>query len=138
MAERKSTSQRVEEGGVTTAPGAKMKRITNEELVRLRNEVPMSIVLEGLGVAERPRRRRREFACPHCGGLHLAIHPRENLARCFRCAKSFNPIDLVIAVCGVRFLEAVAAVQGFAAGESPGKIERGRHSGEVAKMNTLG
>ena len=137
MVERKSTSERFEEGGVTTAPGAKMTRVTKEELAWLRNQVPVSIVLERLGVAERRRSGRREFVCPSCGGFHLALHPRENLARCFRCVKNYNPIDLVMSTSGVGFLDAVDEIRRLAGDASRRETKPGSPADEVAKLNTL-
>ena len=51
------------------------------------------------------------FLCPLCREFNTATNPKTNLARCFRCKRNFNPIDLVMVVerCGfldaVRFLE---------------------------------
>ncbi|WP_208596420.1 hypothetical protein [Desulfonatronospira thiodismutans] len=40
-----------------------------------------------------------------------ACNPRTNLARCFRCERNFNPIDLVMVVKGLNFREAVEFLQ---------------------------
>jgi hypothetical protein len=36
------------------------------------------------------------FLCPLCNGFDTAVNPKTNLARCFRCEKNFNTIDLVM------------------------------------------
>ena len=133
MAERGQCDQRTKEGGVTTAPGVKMTKITKDELRSLRNAVPVRAVLESLGVAQHQRGQRREFRCPECDGFHVAIHRRENLARCFRCAKSYNPIDLVMSSGGAGFLDAVEIVRGFAVEANRRTPERDRRSEDPAK-----
>ena len=47
------------------------------------------------------------FLCPLCGDFHTATNPKTNLARCFRCQKNFNPIDMVMIVNNCSFIEAV-------------------------------
>jgi hypothetical protein len=49
----------------------------------------------------------KRFSCPLCARFNTAIHPSENLARCFCCNKNFNPIDIVMTARGVSFVEAV-------------------------------
>ena len=92
--------------GVTT-----MKRIHPDHLRALRNNVPVDAVLTDLRIPTKNRGRRVNFRCPACDGFHAAINPQANLLRCFRCARDFNPIDLVEAACQCRFLEAVRRVE---------------------------
>jgi hypothetical protein len=47
------------------------------------------------------------FLCPLCSEFHTATNPKTNLARCFRCGVNFNPIDMVMAVEGCGFVDAV-------------------------------
>ena len=47
------------------------------------------------------------FLCPMCNEFQTAINPATNLARCFRCEKNFNTIDLVMAVKKYRFKDSV-------------------------------
>lgn len=44
------------------------------------------------------------FLCPLCNEFQTAVNPNTNLARCFRCEKNFNTIDMVMAVkkCGFK------------------------------------
>ena len=95
----------MKKGGVTTAVGR--RAITKEELRRLRNDVPIAVVVHRLRLESRRRGARVEFRCAECGGFPVAIHRPTNLARCFRCARSFNPIDLIMAARRATFLEAV-------------------------------
>jgi hypothetical protein len=48
-----------------------------------------------------------------------AYNPRTNLARCFRCQKNFNPIDLIMVVKGYNFRKAVEFLQDLE--QSPGR-----------------
>ncbi len=47
------------------------------------------------------------FLCPCCGEFDTATNPWTNLARCFRCERNFNPIDLVMLERRASFLEAI-------------------------------
>ncbi len=88
-----------------------MKRIHPDHLRALRNDVPVHVVLAHLRIPPMNRGRRVNFRCPACGGFHATVNPQANLLRCFRCARDFNPIDLVEAVCQCRFIEAVRRVE---------------------------
>lgn len=84
-----------------------MKRISKTELVRLRNEVEISALIRYLDIPWKKSEGYFRYLCPLCSDFHTATNPRTNLARCFRCGKNFNPIDLVMLLCGKPFLEAV-------------------------------
>ena len=47
------------------------------------------------------------FLCPVCNEFQTAVNPATNLARCFRCEKNFNTIDLVMKVEGYGFKDSV-------------------------------
>ena len=84
------------------------QRFTNEELTRLRNKLPVRVVIERLlNIPGKEVEGVYRFLCPHCHEFQTAIHPHENLGRCFRCQKNYNPIDLVIAVKNLNFVSAV-------------------------------
>ena len=82
-------------------------------LKTLRNDVPILAVILDLPVATKWRGRRLTFQCPECQRFHTALNHRANLASCFRCRRSFNTIDLVMAVGGGGFLEAVGHLEGL-------------------------
>jgi DNA primase len=88
-----------------------MKRIPQSELRRLRNEIDIASLIERLGLVAKWVEGVFRFLCPRCNEFHTATNPRTNLARCFRCAENFNPIELVMAVRHCPFLEAVAYLQ---------------------------
>jgi len=51
------------------------------------------------------------FLCPMCNEFQTAVNQATNLARCFRCEKNFNTIDLVMAVKGYGFKDSVLLLQ---------------------------
>ena len=82
--------------------------ISHDLLFRLRNEIPVEALLERtLGLPTKLSEGRLRFLCPVCREFNTGIHPRENLGRCFRCGRNFNPIDLAIHAQGLGFLAAV-------------------------------
>jgi len=84
-----------------------MGQVSKSELRRLRNEVEISSLIRFLDIPWKKSEGYFRYLCPLCSDFHTATNPRTNLGRCFRCGKNFNPIDLVMLVCGIPFLEAV-------------------------------
>jgi len=84
------------------------KRYSNEFLRILRNEIPIAILISDL--LELPNKISGgyfRFLCPICSEFNTATSQKTNLARCFRCQKNFNPIDMVMEVKRVGFIDAV-------------------------------
>ncbi len=81
--------------------------ITRQRLWRIRNYVPIDQVLVDMQLPLKRSEGYLRFLCPLCREFNTATNPRTNLARCFRCKKNFNPIDLVMLVEKRSFLEAV-------------------------------
>lgn len=89
-------------------------RYSKEKLHRLRNEVPISrLISELLDIPCKVSEGYFRFLCPLCGEFQTATNPKTNLARCFRCQKNFNPIDMVMAVKSCNFREAVESIDGL-------------------------
>jgi len=88
-----------------------MKRFSPEYLQALRNDVDLRELIADLCIPVTISARRWTFACPLCGESDTGVHPQVNLARCFRCEKNFNAIDLVMAECGCSFLEAITYLE---------------------------
>ena len=85
-----------------------MFQYSSQYLRKLRNEIPIDTVITNLLKMEVHKTTGRlRFRCPTCGNYHTAVNPKTNLARCFDCKKNFNPIDLVMAVSGCSFMDAV-------------------------------
>lgn len=84
------------------------KRLSKLTLFQLRNDIPIDFVI--LNVLHLPFKFSEgflRFLCPLCHEFNSATNPKTNLARCFRCHKNFNPIDLVIAEKNIPFRQAV-------------------------------
>ena len=81
------------------------------QLHAIRNDIDVTAVLSDLEIPTRNRGTRLTFRCPKCAEFHTATNNRTNLARCFRCQRNFNPIDLVMAERRSTFLEAVGYLQ---------------------------
>ena len=88
-----------------------MKQITPEQLKSLRNDVDVQEVIRALEIPTEHRGARVTFRCPECARFHTALSAERNRAHCFRCARSFNTIDLVMEEKGCTFLEAVALLE---------------------------
>lgn len=83
------------------------QRFSAELLRSLRNDLPITWVLDLLEVPAKISEGYLRFLCPCCREFHTATKRETNLARCFRCKRNFNPIDLVMVVRRVHFPEAV-------------------------------
>ena len=73
--------------------------ISAELLRRIRNDLPMPVVITALGRKGPPSKWSEDyfrFLCPGCGEMRATVNPRNNLAHCFCCQKNFNNIDLLI------------------------------------------
>ena len=82
--------------------------LAKDYLRKLRNEIDVRVVIaDFLELECRHSDGRFRFLCPLCSEFHTAVNPTTNLARCFRCLKNFNPIDLVIIVKHYDFRQAV-------------------------------
>ncbi len=83
------------------------KRFSDEQLRRLRNDVPLARLLARLNWPHKSRGRQLNFVCPRCGENRSDLNPRENLVRCFHCQTNFNPIEFTMAARQCDFVEAV-------------------------------
>lgn len=114
--QERQRQERREDGGTTASPPRlavvsetrRHERLHEADHLRsLRNDVPVRTVISELQIPTQTRGSRLTFRCPACGGFHTATDHRTNLARCFRCSRNFNPIELVMAERRLSFPEAV-------------------------------
>ena len=85
-----------------------MKKYSSSELFELRNAIPVDILIrEALPIPSKISEGVFRFLCPICNEFQTAVNPNTNLARCFRCERNFNAIDLVIEIQGCGFKESV-------------------------------
>lgn len=95
------------------------KRFSSYELFELRNAIPVRwLIRDELQIPSKISEGVFRFLCPVCHEFQTATHPTTNLARCFRCEKNFNTIDLVMAVKGLGFKESVVFLKQILAIES--------------------
>lgn len=90
------------------------KRFSNEMLRRLRNEIPISTLIAD--ILQHPSKVADgyfRFLCPICSEFITAANPKTNLARCFRCEKNFNTIDMTMIVKHYNFKQAVEFLDGI-------------------------
>ncbi len=85
--------------------------IRREKLRRLRNQVLIDRVIEKLDLPSKLSEGYLRFLCPLCREFNTATNPDTNLARCFRCKRNFNPIDMIMALEKKTFLEAVTRLE---------------------------
>ncbi|MGC8561351.1 MAG: CHC2 zinc finger domain-containing protein [Phycisphaerae bacterium] len=89
-------------------------RYSKEKLKSLRNDIPISrLISDWLRLPCKVSEGYFRFLCPLCSEFNTATNPKTNLARCFRCEKNFNPIDMVMAVKSCDFREAVELIDGL-------------------------
>lgn len=84
------------------------KRFSSQELYNLRNLIPIHILIERiLMIPSKISEGFFRFLCPWCSEFNTATNPETNLARCFRCEKNFNTIDMVMITRKASFVESV-------------------------------
>ena len=83
-------------------------KLSQKKLRCLRNDICIThIISDVLKLPHKITEGYFRFLCPVCEEFNTAVNDRTNLARCFRCQKNFNPIDMVITVEKCTFLEAI-------------------------------
>jgi len=81
-------------------------------LRELRNRIEMiPLIAEVLELIYQTHDGRFRFMCPLCHDFDTAVNLDTNLARCFRCQRNFNPIDMVMTVKRYSFMQAVRYLQ---------------------------
>jgi DNA primase len=81
-------------------------------LRELRNRIEIiPLIAEVLELLYKTHDGRFRFMCPLCHDFDTAVNPETNLARCFRCQRNFNPIDIVMTVKRYSFMQAVRYLQ---------------------------
>ena len=87
-------------------------RFSSRQLYVLRNDIDVRMLIEKtLRIPCRMTDGCFRFHCPLCNALDTAVNPKTNLARCFRCEKNFNTIDLVMLIRQADFIQSVKFLQ---------------------------
>jgi hypothetical protein len=88
------------------------KRFSPQELFELRNAIPVTqLIRYDLSIPSKVSEGIFRFLCPVCNEFQTATQSTTNLARCFRCERNFNTIDLVMAVKGWGFVDSALFLQ---------------------------
>ncbi len=88
------------------------KRFSAAELFSLRNDIPIDVLISSyLKVPSKISEGIFRFVCPLCGESLTGTNLKTNLARCFRCEKNFNTIDMVMIVLSFDFIDSVSFLQ---------------------------
>ncbi len=83
-------------------------RFSSGELFEIRNAIAVEMLIrDHLHIPAKISDDVFRFLCPMCNEFQTAVNPATNLARCFRCEKNLNTIDLVMQVKGYGFRESV-------------------------------
>jgi DNA primase len=86
--------------------------LSKPHLRELRNRIEIiPLIAEVLELLSKTQDGRFRFLCPLCHDFDTAVNPATNLARCFRCQRNFNPIDIVMTVKRYSFMQAVHYLQ---------------------------
>jgi DNA primase len=89
-----------------------LNTLSKDHLRELRNRIEIiPLIAEVLELLYKTQDGRFRFLCPLCHDFDTAVNPATNLARCFRCQRNFNPIDLVMTVKRYSFMQAVHFLQ---------------------------
>ena len=82
--------------------------LSKQHLRELRNRIEIiPLIADVLEINTKTHDGRFRFMCPECHDFDTAVNTNTNLARCFRCERNFNPIDMTMSVKRYSFIQAV-------------------------------
>ncbi len=88
------------------------RRFSRRELFEIRNCIPIDhLIREELDLPVKTSDGTPRFLCPICNEFQTNTSASTNLARCFRCEKQFNTIDLFMVVRKAEFVESVKCLK---------------------------
>ena len=87
------------------------KKFTQKELYEIRNFIPINDLIRELKIPFKVSEGYFRFLCPICKEFQTATKTETILARCFRCERNFNTIDLVLICQRFSFVDAVRFLQ---------------------------
>ena len=71
------------------------------------------LINEILKLPSKTSQGQLRFLCPVCSQFNTATKPETNLARCFRCQRNFNTIEMVMETKSLGFIQSVQFLQGL-------------------------
>jgi hypothetical protein len=90
------------------------KRFSDKELYEIRTHLQINIVIKNLMIPNKMSEGFLRFLCPCCKEFQTAVNPKTNLARCFRCERNMNTIEIVMLARGAKFVDSVKYLQKLA------------------------
>lgn len=85
---------------------------SSQQLYTLRNDIAVKVLIEKtLRIPCRLIEGYFRFLCLLCNAFDTAVNSKTNLARCFRCEKNFNTIDLVMLIRQADFVQSAKFLQ---------------------------
>jgi len=89
-----------------------MKRFSKHELFKLRNSININMLInEILKIPSKISQGQLRFLCPICSQFNTATKRKTNLARCFRCERNFNTIEMVMETKNLEFIQSAQFLQ---------------------------
>ena len=87
---------------------------SSQQLYTLRNDIDVRMLIENtLRIPCRLIEGYFRFLCPLCNTFDTAVNPKTNLARCFRCERNFNTIDMVMICRSMNFVKSVKYLKAY-------------------------
>ena len=87
-------------------------QLDKDHLRELRNRIEtIPLIADALDMTWKIDDGRFRFLCPNCHDFDTAVNTKTNLARCFRCQRNYNPIDMVMTVKRYSFIQAVSYLE---------------------------
>jgi DNA primase len=85
-----------------------MKMYSPNFLRKLRNDIAVDhLIANVLKIPSKYSEGYFRFLCPVCSEFNTSVKQQTNLARCFRCKRNFNPIDMVMVVNDLSFVDTI-------------------------------
>jgi hypothetical protein len=104
-----------------------MKRLSKHQLFKLRNSIDINVLIDKiLNIPSKIREGHLRFLCPICSQFNTATKRETNLARCFRCERNFNTIEMVMAAKNLNFIKSAQFLQGLLAENNLKEITRNK------------
>ncbi len=109
-----------------------MKRFSKHELFKLRNNIDINMLINKiLKIPSKISEGHLRFLCPICSESNTATKRKTNLARCFRCERNFNTIEMVMETRNVDFIQSCQFLQGLVPENNCIEMTKNKHSTSV-------
>jgi hypothetical protein len=112
------------------------QRFSPKELFEMRNNISIDLLIKSiLRIPSKISEGYLRFACPLCNEFMTATNPQTNLARCFRCERNFNTIDMVMIENKIGFVDSVRFLKKY--NQSPSVENRNNEPKKGGQPNAV-